>query len=80
MGLGNSRYAMADLSGAEQAFRRAVRSEPPSPPVFNNLAHVLAEMGRWEEAEAAARHAVALGGPLAHIARATLAEVLDKGP
>ncbi len=80
LGLGNSRYASGDLAGAEQAFRQAMRSDPLSPPAFNNLAHVLAEMGRREEAEAVARQAVALGGPLSHIARATLAEIQSERP
>lgn len=75
IGLGNSRYAMGDLLGAERAFRAATRAHPLATSAFNNLAHVLAEMGRQEEALAAARQAVALGGPLADVSRTTLLEI-----
>lgn len=57
IGLGNGRYALGDLSGAEQAFRLATRAHPWAAPAFNNLAHVLAETGRHEEARAVARRA-----------------------
>ncbi len=78
IGLGNSRYASADLAGAEDAFRKAVATDPGAAPAFNNLAHVLAESGRREDAAAAARRALALGGPLADTYRATLAEILNE--
>jgi len=44
--LGNSRYEIGDLVGAEQAFRKATTAHPQSGEVFNNLAHVLADLGR----------------------------------
>ncbi len=75
MGLGNSRYVLGNLAGAERAFREAARAHRSAAPAFNNLAHVLAETGRREEAEAAARSAVALGGPLAHVYQATLEKI-----
>ena len=75
IGLGNSRYALGDLSGAEQAFRVATRLHPLAAVAFNNLAHVLAEMGHLEEALAAARQAVALGGTLEEVYRATLLDI-----
>lgn len=75
IGLGNSRYAIGNLVGAERAFRAVTRAHPHAASGFNNLAHVLAEMGRHEEALAAARKAVALGGPLADVSRATLVEI-----
>ena len=78
MGLGNSRYAMGDLARAGQAFREAAHRHPQSAPAFNNLAHVLAETGRLEEAEAAARKAVALAGAEATVYRATLAEIMAR--
>jgi tetratricopeptide (TPR) repeat protein len=62
IGLGNSRYALGDLPGAEEAFRRAAGAHPDAAPAFNNLAHILAEQGRREEALVAARRALALGG------------------
>lgn len=75
MGLGNSRYALGDLSGAETAFREATQAHPDAAPAFNNLAHVLAEVGKLQEALAMAQTAVRLGGPEAHVYRTTLSEI-----
>jgi tetratricopeptide (TPR) repeat protein len=80
IGLGNSRYAAGDLSGAESAFRRATTAHPDAPSGFNNLAHVLAERGRSEEALAAARRALLLGGPDVRIYEQTLQEVQADAP
>jgi hypothetical protein len=44
----------------------------------NNLAHVLAEQGKWEEAQAAAQRAVDLGGPFLDVFRQTLEEINRK--
>jgi hypothetical protein len=63
MGLGNSRYAIGDIRGAEEAFRQATQEHPEAAVAFNNLAQMLAEQDRWQEARAAAQRAVALGGP-----------------
>ncbi len=63
MGLGNSRYAIGDVRGAEEAFRQATQEHPEAAVAFNNLAQMLAEQNRWQEALTAAQHAVALGGP-----------------
>jgi hypothetical protein len=75
MGLGNSHYALGDLVSAERAFHQATRVDPNSAPAFNNLAHVLAEAGRRDEAIVAAERAVALAGPSAAVSKATLAEI-----
>lgn len=75
MGLGNSRYSLSDLTGAAGAFRQATVINPASGAAFNNLAHVLAELGRRQEARTAARRAVELGGPLREMFRQTLAEI-----
>ncbi len=80
MGLGNSRYALGDLVGAEQAFRRATEAHPRAAPAFNNLAHVLAELERRQEAILLARRAVALGGPLVNTYRTTLEELQGEKP
>ena len=72
----DGRYALGDFTGAVRAFREATRIHPRAAPAFNNLAHVLAEAGKRKEAEAAARSAVALAGPLTHLYRATLATIL----
>ena len=63
IGLGNSLYALGDLAGAERAFRNTIRIHPGAAPAFNNLAQVLLEQGRPQEARNAARQSLALGGP-----------------
>lgn len=63
MGLGNCRYALGDLINAEQAFRRAAEAHQTSGAACNNLAHVLADQGRYAEAIEMANHAVDIGGP-----------------
>ena len=75
MGLGNNHYALGDRDSAERAFHQATRFHPNFAPAFNNLAHVLAEAGRRDEAIIAAERAVALGGPTAAVSKATLAEI-----
>ena len=72
MGLGNSRYALADVPGAEEEFRRATQDHPDAAAAFNNLAQTLADQNRWPEARTAARHAVELGGPQIDTFRETL--------
>ena len=76
LGRGNVRYAEHDLDGAEQAFRRAVLTDPASAAAWNNLAQVLLEQGWPEAAREAAQRAVGLGGPLAATARTTLDQIL----
>jgi hypothetical protein len=76
IGLGNVEYALRDLPAAERAFRRASEAHPGSGVAFNNLAHVLATLGRLADAEAAARTAVSLGGPTLVEARKTLDSIL----
>jgi hypothetical protein len=75
MGLGNCAYALGDLQGAAAAFRRATETNPENGAAFNNLAHVLNALGRKPEARAAARKAVALGGPLEAVFEKTLEEI-----
>jgi tetratricopeptide (TPR) repeat protein len=75
MGLGNSRYALHDLDGAEAAFRATTRRHPDAAVAFNNLAQVLADRQRWDEAERAAQRAVEIGGEHADTFRRTLAEI-----
>jgi tetratricopeptide (TPR) repeat protein len=62
LGLGNTAYAAGDRSAAANAFRRASELHPDSGAAFNNLAVVLMELGRLQEARAAAEKALALGG------------------
>jgi tetratricopeptide (TPR) repeat protein len=80
MGLGNSRYAMGDLNGAERAFREATESHPQSAAAYNNLAYVLMEQGRLPQALAAAKKAVALGGRQISESEKTLQEIRSRMP
>jgi hypothetical protein len=75
MGLGNTYYALGDQGSAESAFREATRRFPTNGSAFNNLAQVLWEQGKQEDALRAARRAVALGGPLVDVYRKTLEEI-----
>ena len=71
IGLGNSQHALENLSGAEQAFRSAVDAAPQSGAAYNNLAHVLMELNRDEEALEAINQAIRFGGPLAEVFQKT---------
>ena len=78
MGLGNSRYALGDLHGAESAFRSAIAHHPRAAAAYNNLAQVLSEQGRKREAILAAREAVAIGGSMKQVYESTLKEIQEK--
>jgi tetratricopeptide (TPR) repeat protein len=80
MGLGNSRYAMGDVRGAEEAFRQATQDHPEAGAAFNNLAQTLADQSRWPEALAAAQRAVTLGGPQIGAFRDTLKQIETQAP
>ncbi len=75
LGLGNSAYLLGDLPAAETAFRTASLRHPDNAPALNNLATVLQERGKLDEALAAAKQAVALGGPLLENAQTTLTSI-----
>lgn len=75
LGLGNSLYARGDRRGAERAYRDVLRDHPDASAALNNLAQVLAEQGRWREAEPFARRAVELGGPQKETFEKTLARI-----
>ena len=78
MGRGNTAYALKDFVTAESAFRQAAQDHPDTSAAFNNLAQVLADSGRFDEAIVAAEHAVSLGGPLLPATQATLEEIRMK--
>lgn len=75
MGLGNTRYALGDMPGAESAFRRAAETHPGSGAAWNNLADVLLRLGRKEDALSAVNRALEIGGPDAGTYRQTLDEI-----
>jgi hypothetical protein len=78
LGIGNSRYALKDIAGAEQAYRAATTTHPNSGIAFNNLAQALADRGRWREAEDAVTRALTLGGPHIGTFQATADEIRNK--
>jgi tetratricopeptide (TPR) repeat protein len=83
IGVGNTFYRLHDLPQAETAFRQAAHDHPDSTAAFNNLAQTLSDQARYEEAKEAAHRAVSLGGPLAHVAQETLADIerkINDGP
>jgi hypothetical protein len=78
IGLANSRYALGNLAGAEQAFRSAVEVAPQSGAAYNNLAHVLMELDRQEDAMEVINQAISLGGPHAEIFQKTRTEIQQR--
>ena len=75
MGLGNCRYALGDLVGAEKAFRRAIKICQTCGDSYNNLSQVLAEQRHYNAAMKAAGEAIRLGGPNIEIYRQTLEDI-----
>jgi len=75
IGIGNCHYALGGLENAEEALRKAIRLHPKSGPAFNNLAQIFFEQGRKQEALAAAKKAVSLGGPMSSVYQKTLEEI-----
>ena len=76
LGLGNARYRARELEGAADAFRRA--AELPGTrrgPALNNLAHVLAELGKRDAARDAIERALALDDPWRATYQRTLEEI-----
>lgn len=74
--LGNVRVALGEAEDAKSAYRKAIEIDPDSRDALNNLAWLLHEEGRHEEAEPLARRAVELGGPDPHLALDTLGHIL----
>ncbi|MEE4113180.1 MAG: PA2778 family cysteine peptidase [Desulfobacteraceae bacterium] len=75
VGLGVCLYRSGDLVAAEAHFRDATFRFPHEGVVYNNLAHVLMEMGKNAEAAEAALKAVDIGGPLKADYERTLEEI-----
>ena len=72
MGLGNSFYAQGDLSTAASAFKQAMQLYPSNGMPMNNLAQVLWEQGKKEQALQEVRRAIELGGPFKFVFEDTL--------
>ena len=80
IGLGNLAYGAHDLPGALAHYAQASAEHPEAGDAWNNQAQVLHELGRDAEALAAARRAVALGGPRAAQYARTLAACRESRP
>jgi len=79
IGLGNSRYEMRDLAGAEKAFLEAIHIHPTAAPAYNNLAQVLADTGRRREALLHVERAIMLGGPMKPFFLKTREKIQENG-
>lgn len=79
MGLGNSLYAAGRKTDAARAFEAAARAHA-SAAAWVNLGVVALDLGQPQRALAAAREALALGGPWAEQARALLDRVQASQP
>jgi hypothetical protein len=75
IGLSNSYYARGQLPLAEATLREASTRFPREGIIFNNLAQVLYEQGKYDQALEAARRAVGLGGVFIDEFRRTLEEI-----
>ena len=72
MGLGNSFYAQRKLSSAVSAFEQAIKLYPSNGVPLNNLAQVLWEQGKKEQALQTIRHAIDLNGPFKDVFEETM--------
>lgn len=77
IGAGNIAYSRKDLPAAETAYRQAAADHPQAGDAWNNLAQVLFELGRKQEALSAAQRAVALGGSRSSQYRTTLKTITE---
>ena len=77
IGQGNASYSMRYLAAAEDAYREATRRHPDAADAWNNLAQTLLELGRRDEALAAAQRAVDTGGPHLPVYQETLRAITE---
>lgn len=73
---GNAQMQLGSNADAERSFRRALEIQPESRDALNNLAWLLYQQKRLDEAEAYARKAAAQPGPDVYLILDTLARVL----
>ncbi len=74
--LGNAEMQLGHAAEAEQAFRKALALDANGRDALNNLAWLLYQQKRLDEAESLARQAVAQPGPDSYLVLDTLARVL----
>lgn len=78
VGVGVCLYGSGDLASAEAHFRTAIELFPRQGVLFNNLAQVLLDQGRRDEALLAVRQAIECGGPLKAHFEQTLEEIQNR--
>lgn len=79
VGLANRHYALGALADAEATLQRAAEHHPDSVPVMNNLAQVLSDLGRNEEALALVERAARPeASPYAEAVRDTRTLILQR--
>jgi len=83
IGLANRQYAQGALAAAEATLRQALAQHPDAVPVLNNLAQVLSDLGRNDEAlalldRALGAQASPAAGPFVAAVRETRALVLQR--
>ena len=74
--LGNANVQLGRRSEAEDDFRKAIDADPKSRDAMNNLAWLLYQQKRLDEAETFARKAASMNGPDSYLVLDTLARVL----
>jgi predicted negative regulator of RcsB-dependent stress response len=74
--LGNAQVQLGQKEDAEASFRKALELEPGFRDALNNLAWLLFQQKRYDEAESLARKAVAQKGPDSYLVLDTLARIL----
>jgi tetratricopeptide (TPR) repeat protein len=78
-GLGNTYYQLNDYAAAEAAFRKVLDVRPDHAPALNNLAYVLLQQGRLDEARQTAERATAIDADNPDY-QATLKEIIQAMP
>ena len=76
--LGNRYYAAREFDRAEAVLRQAARTSPDSEEVLNNLAQVLSDLGRNDEALAVIDRAALQQGPFTADVAGTRATILRR--
>ena len=77
IGIGNCHYELGQLEAAEAILRDATNLFPNEGVILNNLAQMLLEQNKYNEALESILKAIQLGGPLSHLYQKTLKEILS---
>ncbi|MDR3413245.1 MAG: PA2778 family cysteine peptidase [Formivibrio sp.] len=72
---GNVAYHLHQLDVAQAEYQQATIDHPDSADAWNNLAQVLYEMGKWQQARDTAKRAVSIGGPRLKMYESTLLNI-----